>query len=30
MRRILAVLLENESGALSRVANLFSARGINI
>jgi len=30
MRRILAVLLENEAGALSRVANLFSARGINI
>ena len=30
MRRILSVLLENESGALSRVANLFSARGINI
>ena len=30
MRRILAVLLENESGSLSRVANLFSARGINI
>ncbi len=29
-RRILAVLLENESGALSRVSNLFSARGINI
>lgn len=30
MRRILAVLLENEAGSLSRVANLFSARGINI
>ena len=30
MRHILAVLLENEAGALSRVANLFSARGINI
>ena len=30
MRRILAVLLENEAGALSRVSNLFSARGINI
>ncbi len=30
MRRILAALLENESGTLSRVANLFSARGINI
>ena len=30
MRRILSVLLENEAGALSRVANLFSARGVNI
>lgn len=30
MRRILAVLMENESGSLSRVSNLFSARGINI
>lgn len=30
MRHILAVLLENESGALSRVAGLFSARGYNI
>ena len=30
MRRIIAVLLENESGALSRVAGLFSARGYNI
>lgn len=30
MRRILSVLLENEAGSLSRVANLFSARGINI
>ncbi len=30
MRRILAVLLENEAGSLSRAANLFSARGINI
>ena len=30
MRRILSLLLENEPGALSRVANLFSARGYNI
>jgi len=30
MRHILSVLLENESGALSRVAGLFSARGYNI
>ncbi len=30
MQRIIAVLLENESGALSRVANLFTARGYNI
>ncbi len=30
MRRILSLLLENESGALSRVAGLFSARGYNI
>lgn len=30
MRRIISVLLENESGALSRVAGLFSARGFNI
>ncbi|KPK55741.1 MAG: acetolactate synthase [Thiotrichales bacterium SG8_50] len=30
MRHIIAVLLENESGALSRVAGLFSARGYNI
>ena len=29
-RHIIVVLLENESGALSRVANLFSARGFNI
>ena len=29
-RRILAILMENESGALSRVAGLFSARGYNI
>ena len=30
MRHILSILLENESGALSRVAGLFSARGYNI
>ena len=29
-RRILSILLENESGALSRVAGLFTARGYNI
>lgn len=30
MRHILSLLMENESGALSRVAGLFSARGYNI
>ncbi|MES9825387.1 MAG: acetolactate synthase small subunit [Candidatus Thiodiazotropha endolucinida] len=30
MRHIISILLENESGALARVANLFSARGYNI
>jgi len=30
MRRIISILLENEAGALSRVAGLFSARGYNI
>ena len=30
MRHIISVLLENESGSLSRVAGLFSARGYNI
>ena len=30
MRRILAVLLENEAGALSRVIGLFSQRNFNI
>ncbi len=30
MRHIICALLENESGALSRVAGLFSARGFNI
>ncbi len=29
-RHILSILLENEAGALSRVAGLFSARGYNI
>jgi len=30
MRHILSLLMENESGALSRVSGLFSARGFNI
>ncbi|MEW5756833.1 MAG: acetolactate synthase small subunit [Pseudomonadota bacterium] len=30
MRHIISILLENESGALSRVVGLFSARGYNI
>jgi len=30
MRHIIAVLLQNEAGALTRVAGLFSARGYNI
>ncbi len=30
MRYIISVLLENEVGALARVAGLFSARGFNI
>ena len=30
MRHVISVLLENESGALSRVAGLFSARSFNI
>ncbi len=29
-RHVISILMENESGALSRVANLFSARGYNI
>jgi acetolactate synthase-1/3 small subunit len=29
-RHVISVLMENESGALSRVAGLFSARGYNI
>jgi acetolactate synthase-1/3 small subunit len=30
MRHIIAILLDNEAGALSRVSGLFSARGYNI
>lgn len=30
MRHIISILLENQAGALSRVANLFSSRGYNI
>ena len=30
MSHIISILIENESGALSRVAGLFSARGYNI
>ncbi len=30
MRHIISLLIENEAGALSRVAGLFSARGYNI
>ncbi|WP_299496062.1 acetolactate synthase small subunit [uncultured Shewanella sp.] len=30
MRRIISILLENQSGALSRVVGLFSQRGYNI
>ena len=30
MRHILSILMENESGAMSRVIGLFSARGYNI
>ncbi|NVK32781.1 MAG: acetolactate synthase small subunit [Gammaproteobacteria bacterium] len=30
MRHIISIFIENESGALSRVAGLFSARGYNI
>jgi acetolactate synthase-1/3 small subunit len=29
-RHIISILVENEAGTLSRVANLFSARGFNI
>src|SRR5690606_20316235 len=30
MRHIITIVLQNEAGALSRVANLFSSRGYNI
>ncbi|MBD3755325.1 MAG: acetolactate synthase small subunit [Gammaproteobacteria bacterium] len=30
MKHVISMLMENESGALSRVAGLFSARGYNI
>ena len=30
MRHIISILMENESGALSRVSGLFTARGYNI
>ncbi|HEY6898570.1 MAG TPA: acetolactate synthase small subunit [Rhodocyclaceae bacterium] len=30
MRHLISILIENEAGALSRVAGLFSARGYNI
>ncbi|MCP4455906.1 MAG: acetolactate synthase small subunit, partial [Planctomycetes bacterium] len=30
MRHIISMLMENEPGALSRIAGLFSARGYNI
>lgn len=30
MRHIISILLQNEAGALSRVAGMFSARGYNI
>jgi acetolactate synthase-1/3 small subunit len=30
MRHIIAILLQNEAGALTRVAGLFSSRGFNI
>ena len=30
MRHIISILMDNESGALSRVAGLFTARGYNI
>lgn len=30
MKRIISILIENESGALSRVSGLFSSRGYNI
>ena len=30
MRHVISILVENEAGALSRIANMFSARGYNI
>lgn len=30
MRHVISILLQNESGALSRVASMFSTRGFNI
>jgi len=30
MKRIFSVIVENEAGVLSRISNLFSARGYNI
>ena len=30
MRHVIAILLQNEAGALSRVAGVFSTRGYNI
>lgn len=30
MRRVISILVENEAGALSRISNMFSARGYNI
>ena len=30
MRHLISILVENEAGALSRIAGLFSARGYNI
>ena len=30
MRHVISILMENESGALSRVAGLFSARCYNL
>ncbi|MFP4147748.1 MAG: acetolactate synthase small subunit, partial [Halorhodospira sp.] len=30
MRHIISMLVENESGALSRIAGMFTARGYNI
>ena len=30
MRHVISILVENEAGALSRISNMFSARGYNI